>query len=342
MNEKRILKDLSLKGYNTFGVEARAKYFFEAITVDDLLWIIHQEEFKGKKMILGGGSNMLLTQDFDGLVIKISFKEKWIEKSDGDHTLVSVMAGENWHQFVLWTIENGLGGLENLSLIPGNVGTAPVQNIGAYGVEVKDTFHHLEALNMETGEFEIFRPEECNFGYRQSFFKEEEGKNKYIIIRVFFCLTHTNHLLNTKYGAIEAELEKMGEEPSIESISKAVCNIRSSKLPNPVLLGNSGSFFKNPVVPNAVYEKLKAEFPDIVAYPAGNDGYTKLAAGWLIEKAGWKGFRRGDAAVHEKQALVLVNHGKASGKEIEALATEIKESIKRTFAVNLEEEINLI
>lgn len=340
MSEKKILKDLSLKRYNTFGVEARAKYFFEAITVDDLLWIIHQEEFKGKKMILGGGSNMLLTRDFDGLIIKISFKEKWIEKSDGDYTLVSVMAGENWHQFVQWTIEQGLGGLENLSLIPGNVGTAPVQNIGAYGVELKDTFHHLEALNMETGEFEIFRTEECNFGYRQSYFKEG-GKNKYIIIRVFFCLTHINHVLNTKYGAIETELERMGEKPSIQSISKAVCNIRRSKLPDPVLLGNSGSFFKNPVVPNAVYEKLKSEFPDIVAYPAGN-GYTKLAAGWLIEKAGWKGFRRGDAAVHEKQALVLVNHGKASGKEIEALATEIKESIKRTFAVNLEEEINLI
>lgn len=340
MTEKRILKNLSLKAYNTFGVEARAKYFFEAITVDDLLWIIHQEEFKGKKMILGGGSNMLLTQDFDGLVIKISFKEKWIEKSDGDLTLVSVMGGENWHQFVLWTIENGLGGLENLSLIPGNVGTAPVQNIGAYGAEVKDNFHHLEALNMETGEFEIFRKEECNFGYRQSYFKEE-GKNKYIIIRVFFSLTNQNHVLNTKYGAIEAELEKMGQSASIQSISQAVCNIRRSKLPDPVLLGNSGSFFKNPVVTNEQYEKLKTEFPEMVAYPAG-EGLTKLAAGWLIEKAGWKGFRRGDAAVHEKQALVLVNHGSASGKEIEALATDIKESIKRTFAVNLEEEINLI
>lgn len=340
MGEKKIEKNFNLKPFNTFGVEAFADYFFEAHTVDDLLWIIHQEEFKGKKMILGGGSNMLLTQNFNGLVIKVSFKEKWIEKSDGNYTLVSVMGGENWHQFVCWTIEHGLGGLENLSLIPGNVGTAPVQNIGAYGVEVKDTFHHLEALNMETGEFEIFRPEECDFRYRHSYFKAE-GKGRYIIIRVFFCLTNEEHQLNTRYGAIEAELNKLGKKPSIESISEAVCNIRRSKLPDPVKLGNSGSFFKNPIVPQEQYEKLLIEFPDIVAYPVDNKK-TKLAAGWMIEKAGWKGYRCGDAGVHDKQALVLVNHGHASGKEIETLATNIKDSIKRTFAVDLEEEINII
>lgn len=340
MREKTIEKDFPLKDYNTFGVAASAKYFFEAHTVDDLLWIIHQKEFEGNKLILGGGSNMLLTQDFDGLVIKVSFKEKWIEKHDGDHTLVSVMAGENWHQFVLWTLDHGLGGLENLSLIPGNVGTAPVQNIGAYGSELKDHFHHLEALNLESGEFEIFRKEECEFGYRHSHFKGR-GKGKFIITRVFFSLTNQNHKLNTKYGAIEAELQNMGAEADIHSISKAVCNIRRSKLPDPKVLGNSGSFFKNPIVPNSQFEKLVVEFPDVVAYPA-DEGHTKLAAGWLIEKAGWKGYRRGDAGVHDKQALVLVNHGNATGKEIETLSNDIKDSIKRTFAVDLEEEINLI
>lgn len=335
-----IQQDVSLKPFNTFGVEARAKYFFEALTMDDLLWIIHQPEFEEEKLIIGGGSNMLLTKDFDGLVIKISMKVKWVEKQDGDQTLVSVMAGENWHQFVLWSLEQGLGGLENLSLIPGNVGSAPIQNIGAYGVELKDTFHHLEALNVDTGEFEVFTLEDCQFGYRDSFFKNE-GKGKYIITRVFFKLTHTNHKLNTGYGAIKNELENLGLEPGIQSISQSVINIRDSKLPDPAKLGNSGSFFKNPVVDNTKYEELKKEFPDVVGYPAG-DKHTKLAAGWLIEKAGWKGFRRGDAGVHKKQALVLVNYGGATGKEIETLSTDIKNSIFSTFGVRLEREVNLI
>lgn len=335
-----IQQDVSLKPYNSFGVEARARYFFEAHTMDDLLWIIHQPEFQCEKLIIGGGSNMLLTRDFDGLVIKVSMKIKWVEKQEGDYTLVSVMAGENWHQFVLWCLDQNLGGLENLSLIPGNVGSAPIQNIGAYGVELKDSFHHLEALNVETGEFEIFRLEDCQFGYRDSFFKNE-GKGRYIITRVFFKLTHANHRLRTTYGAIRNELERLGLEENIQSISQAVINIRKSKLPDPAKLGNSGSFFKNPVVKTALYEKLKAEHPDLVGYPV-DEGQTKLAAGWLIEKAGWKGFRRGDAGVHARQALVLVNYGQATGKEIEALSREIQESIFNTFGVELEREVNLI
>ncbi len=338
--EKSVSTNVSLKPYNSFGVEANAHYFFEAKTMDDLLWIVHDDHFKLPKLILGGGSNVLLTKDFEGLVLKISFKEKWIEKSNEDHTLVSVMGGEVWHTFVQWTIQNGLGGLENLSLIPGNVGTTPVQNIGAYGVEIKDTFHHLEALNVETGEFEIFRKEECDFGYRHSIFKTK-GKGKYIITRVFFQLTNRNHQLNTSYGAINKELETIGKEASIQSISEAVINIRSSKLPNPAVIGNGGSFFKNPVVANSQFLALKEEFPEMVGYPSGSE-QTKLAAGWMIEKAGWKNYRKGDAGVYEKQALVLVNHGNATGKEVLDLSIAIRKSVNETFGVILEPEINIL
>ncbi len=335
-----IQENVSLKPYNTFGIDARTRYFFDAQTMDDLLWIIHQTEFELDKLILGGGSNMLLTQDYKGLVIKISLKVKWIEKEEDGSTLVSVMAGENWHSFVQWTIENGLGGLENLSLIPGNVGSAPIQNIGAYGVELKDTFHHLEALNIDTGEFEIFTCEQCQFGYRHSFFKAE-GKGRYIITRVFFLLTNKDHRLTTSYGAIETELARLGRDANIQSISEAVSNIRRSKLPDPAVLGNSGSFFKNPVISLDQYERLKSMHPDVVGFRDPSGG-MKLAAGWMIEKAGWKGFRRGDAGVHEKQALVLVNYGSASGKEIADLSEEIRQSILSTFGVELEREVNMI
>lgn len=341
MNQEnyQLQENISLKPFNTFGVDVRARYFFEAHTMDDLLWIIHQPEFKLKKLIVGGGSNMLLTRDFEGLVIKISLQHKWIEKSEGDYSLVSVMAGENWHSFVVWCLQHELGGLENLSLIPGNVGTAPIQNIGAYGVEIKSSFHHLEALNVENGEFEIFTAAACNFGYRDSYFKNE-GKNRYIIIRVFFNLTYQNHRLNTSYGAIERELEQMGKSANIHTISQAVINIRRSKLPDPAKLGNCGSFFKNPLVSEEKYLNLKNEFPEMVGYPAG-DGKVKLAAGWMIEQAGWKGYREGDAGVHDKQALVLVNYGSASGREIAALSENIRASIIDKFDVELEGEVNV-
>ncbi len=340
IQNRNIEENKSLKPFNTFGVDVKARYFFDARTVDDLLWIVHHELYELPKLILGGGSNMLLTEDFEGLVLKISLTVKWVEKSDGNKTLVSVMAGENWHEFVLWTLKNGLGGLENLSLIPGNVGSAPIQNIGAYGVEMKDTFHHLEALNTTTGEFEIFTKKECNFGYRDSYFKRK-GKGAYIITRVFFELTNKDHKLDTRYGAIEEEIDRLGHDRNIYSISEAVCNIRSSKLPDPKVLGNSGSFFKNPVVPQIHFDKLKEKFPEIVAYPAPSNS-VKLAAGWMIDKAGWKGFRRGDAGVHDQQALVLVNHGKATGKEIVTLAMDIKKSVKEMFGVDLRPEVNII
>lgn len=335
-----IHRDISLKGLNTFGVAAQAAYYFEVRTVDDLLWVIHQPEFERPRLILGGGSNMLLTRDFDGLVIKISLKAKWIEKAQGDYTLVSVMSGENWHEFVLWSLQHNLGGLENLSLIPGQVGSAPIQNIGAYGVELRESFHHLEALNLETGEFEIFTAERCRFGYRDSIFKNE-AKGRYVITRLFLNLTHQNHRLRTSYGAIEEELTRRKETANIHSISRAVVHIRQSKLPDPAVLGNSGSFFKNPVIPMRQYRELKGRFPEMVAYPAGEEHY-KLAAGWLIEKAGWKGHREGDVGVHQRQALVLVNYGQATGKEIEVLAQKIEESIYNTFGVHLEREVNII
>ncbi len=340
-DEKTIQENISLKPYNSFGVEAKTRYFFEAETMDDLLWIVHHPLYKKDKLIIGGGSNMLLVSDFDGLVIKISLKVKWVEKTDGNQTLVSVMAGENWHQFVLWTLEQGLGGLENLSLIPGNVGSAPIQNIGAYGVEMKDTFHHLEALNMENGQFEIFQKQRCNFGYRDSFFKRN-GSGKYIITRVFFTLTNQNHELKTDYGAIQKELEKLGKTASIHSISEAVCNIRRSKLPDPKELGNGGSFFKNPVVPIQHFEKLKKDFPEIVAYPAGDPKKMKLAAGWMIDHAGWKGHREGNVGVHKNQALVLVNYGGGTGREIFELSDKIKKSVQEKYGVELRREINLV
>jgi len=335
-----ILENISLKPYNTFGIDAKAKLFFEVTSVDELLWITQQEVFKNSPLILGGGSNILLTGDYDGLVVKLDLKGRKIESARGDRTIVSAMAGENWHRFVLWTLDQNLGGLENLSLIPGNVGTAPIQNIGAYGVELKDTFHHLEALNLKTGNVEELNASDCQFGYRNSVFKNE-AKGQYIITKVYFELSNKEHKLNTGYGAIEQELKRLDEEKSIHSISKAVINIRQSKLPDPAEIGNSGSFFKNPVLSNSTVQKIKAKHPELVTYPVDNE-HSKVAAGWLIERDGWKGKRFGDAGVHAKQALVLVNYGNAKGSEIRALAEQIKASVFRNFGVSLEAEVNII
>lgn len=335
-----IQKNVSLKPYNTFGIEVYAEHFVEVNTIEEIKWLAQQEEFSLNKLWLGGGSNMLLTQDIEGLVIKLNIKGIEVLSQEEGKTMVSAMGGENWHGFVIWAIENDLGGIENMSLIPGNVGTAPIQNIGAYGVELKDTFVKLEAYELATGVIHTFTKEDCQFGYRDSYFKRA-GKGKYIILKVYFELTHADHQLNISYGAIEKELEKMEVEPSIQNISKAVINIRQSKLPNPEEVGNSGSFFKNPVIPEAQYQELAQRFPELVAYPAGA-GQTKLAAGWLIEQAGWKGYRKGDAGVHAKQALVLVNYGIATGLEIAELSKEIQASVFSKFTVQLEAEVNII
>lgn len=301
-----------------------------------LLRIINQ--YPGQILFMGGGSNILFTRDFDGLVVKISTKGIEIVDQDEEYVYVRGMAGENWDDFVQYCVAHNFGGLENLSLIPGNVGSSPIQNIGAYGVEIKDTFYMLDAVALRTGEFREFYHEECSFGYRSSVFKHEL-KDRYLILSVTFRL-NKKPLLNTSYGAIAIELKAMGEEPTVKTVAKAISNIRRSKLPDPLVIGNAGSFFKNPVVSQSLFEELKTRFPEMPAYPSVTG--AKLAAGWLIEQCGWKGYREGDAGVHERQSLVLVNFGNATGPQIYALAGRIIESVKQKFNVILEPEVNII
>lgn len=330
----------SLKAYNTFGIDATCKALFRFADAEDLKFILRSTEFKGlPRLILGGGSNVLLRGDFDGVVLKNEVKGIELVGSTSSEHLVKVGAGENWHQFVLKCIEKGWAGLENLSLIPGNVGASPMQNIGAYGVEIKDRFHELEALNLETLEVETFNAQECAFGYRESVFKRAY-KDRYIILSVTFRLLKESEL-NTSYGDIEKELERMNAAPSIKSVSDAVIRIRQSKLPNPAELGNAGSFFKNPIISQEAWTKIQVEHPNIPNYPAG-ENRVKLAAGWLIEQAGWKGKRVGYCGMHERQALVLVNYGGATGREIMEHAERVQKSVFEKFGVELEREVNLI
>jgi UDP-N-acetylmuramate dehydrogenase len=332
-----------LKRLNTFGIQAEAPYLASCSNITEVQEIL---EFKDKNniplLILGGGSNILFTKNPHYLVLLNRFRGiELLDDAGDDHILLKVAAGENWHEFVVYCIKNNLGGLENLSLIPGNVGASPMQNIGAYGVEIKDCFHSLEAIRLSDGTIKTFNAIECNFGYRESVFKNEE-KNKWLIVSVIFKLSRKNHILHTGYGAILSELEQAGiKHPGIADISEAVIRIRKSKLPDPAQIGNAGSFFKNPVVSKQTFETIRDTFPDVVAYPAGNTEF-KLAAGWLIEKAGWKGYREGDAGVHQKQALVLVNYGNASGQEIVNLSTKIIDDIQLKFNVLLEREVNII
>ncbi len=338
----KIQENISLKNYNTFGVEAKAHYFVE---VHDLHELKYATEFAKinhiKILFLGGGSNLLFTQDFDGLVIKLNLKGISEEILDENHVLVSAKAGENWHEFVLYTLSKNYGGLENLSLIPGNVGTCPIQNIGAYGTEIKDHFVSCKALNLETSEIEELSLEDCKFGYRDSIFKTS-AKGKYVIVEVTFKLTTQNHHIKTEYGAISTELKNLGiENPTIQEVSKAVINIRQSKLPNPAEIGNAGSFFKNPSIPLAQFENLKEKFPEIQGYANGN--FVKVPAGWLIENAGWKGKQIGNVASHKLQALVIINAtGNASGKEIYDFSTQIIDSVKEKYGIELEREVNIL
>ena len=338
----KIQENISLKNYNTFGVEAKAHYFVE---VHDLHELKYATEFAKinhiKILFLGGGSNLLFTQDFDGLVIKLNLKGISEENLDENHVLVSAKAGENWHEFVLYTLSKNYGGLENLSLIPGNVGTCPIQNIGAYGTEIKDHFVSCKALNLETSEIEELSLEDCKFGYRDSIFKTS-AKGKYVIVEVTFRLTSQNHLIKTEYGAISTELKSLGiENPTIQEVSKTVINIRQSKLPNPAEIGNAGSFFKNPSIPLEQFENLKEKFPEIQGYANGD--WVKVPAGWLIENAGWKGKQIGNVASHKLQALVIINAtGKASGKEIYDFSTQIIDSVKEKYGIELEREVNIL
>ncbi|MEK8179696.1 UDP-N-acetylmuramate dehydrogenase [Flavobacterium buctense] len=335
-----IQTNFSLKKYNTFGIEAKAQQFIAVHSVEELKTVL-QENANEKKFILGGGSNMLLTQDIHALVIHIDLKGKRILKEDDDFVWVESMAGENWHEFVLWTIDQNFGGLENMSLIPGNVGTTPVQNIGAYGTEIKDTFVSCEAVNIATQDLKTFTKEACNFGYRESVFKHE-AKDQFVITSVVFKLTKRNHKINTSYGDITKELEKQNVVvPTLKDVSNAVIAIRQSKLPDPKELGNSGSFFKNPIISKAAYEKAKDLHPEMPHYVI-SETEVKVPAGWLIERAGFKGKRFGDAGIHKNQALVLVNYGNATGQEILAVSKDIQATILKEFGIAIEAEVNVI
>ncbi len=334
-----IEQNKSLKNYNTFGLDVNAAHFTSIHSIGELIAVLKDDYFSDiQKMFLGGGSNVLLTKDFHGLIIHNNLKGIEVVERDSDFVFVKAASGEVWHDFVLYCIENGFGGVENMSLIPGSVGAGPMQNIGAYGVEMKDVFHELEALNLATLEIEKFSNADCKFGYRESVFKNEK-KNQYFITTVNFRLS-LHPTVNTTYGAIQQQLQTMNvEHPSIKNVSDAVIAIRSSKLPNPAVLGNSGSFFKNPEISVSEYERLKNEFPNVVAYPT-NNGY-KLAAGWLIEQCGWKGKVVGNCGSHKDQALVLVNYGNASGGEIYQLALAIQQSVLDKFMVEITPEVNI-
>ncbi len=336
-----ILENFSLKKYNTFGINARAAYFTTFNSSEQLHELLDRNDPQGKPVyILGGGSNLLFTEDVDGLVLKNEIMGIQVVNEDEEYYYVKAGAGENWHRFVLYCIEKNMAGVENLSLIPGNVGAGPMQNIGAYGVELKDIFHELEAFHLKEKKSAVFNRAACSFGYRESVFKTY-NKNQFAILTVTFKLFKQPHF-NTSYGAIEQELQKMNvPELSISAISQAVINIRRTKLPDPASIGNAGSFFKNPEVSASRFSALKEHFQDIIGYPLPNN-QVKLAAGWMIEQCGWKGYRKGDAGCHEKQALVLVNYGSASGKEIYELSEEILESVQEKFGVILEREVNIV
>ncbi len=335
-----IHENYSLKAYNTFGVEAKARYFTTIKGMEELNELLQTNIFKTQKhLVLGGGSNILFTGNFDGLVIHNELKGIELTKFNDEEYILTAASGEIWHEVVMFALRKNLGGLENLSLIPGTVGASPIQNIGAYGVEIKDVFYALQMIELATGKLSTLHKDECEFGYRDSFFKKA-GKNKYFILNVSYRLS-TKPVLNTSYGAIEAELSKMNVKTNINSISQAVVNIRSSKLPNPKDLGNAGSFFKNPTISLEQYQQLKNDFPDLPGYPV-NEHTIKTAAGYLIEKCHLKGFRLGNVGIHEKQALVIVNYGQASGKEIFDLSALVIAKVKQTFGIELEREVNIL
>ncbi|MFG0720737.1 UDP-N-acetylmuramate dehydrogenase [Pseudomonas sp. GLN_6] len=336
----QVRTQVSLKPYNSFAVEARASHFAEAESDQQVREALaYAEAQQLSLLVLGGGSNLLLTADVQALVLRMASRGIRLLSDDGERVVVEAEAGEPWHPFVQWTLAQGLAGLENLSLIPGTVGAAPVQNIGAYGVELKDLFAGLTALDRHTGELREFSLEECGFAYRDSLFKRESGR--WLILRVFFVLSRSA-ALHLDYGPVRQRLAEQGiDAPTALDVSQAICAIRSEKLPDPGVLGNAGSFFKNPVVPAALAQRLRAEHADLVGYPQA-DGQVKLAAGWLIERAGWKGFREGDAGVHRLQALVLVNYGSATGAQLLTLARRIQADIAQRFAVELEIEPNVL
>ena len=340
-------ENVSLRPYNTFGLDVQARYFARFTSADELRQLLKLPQVQAaEKLILGGGSNLLFTQDFNGVVLKNEIRGLEILREDGDEhtTLVRAGAGESWHRLVEYALDQQLSGIENLSLIPGTVGAAPLQNIGAYGAELRDTFDHLEAVALHTGELRVFMAGECGFGYRESVFKNVL-KDQFVVTAVILRL-HRQARPNVRYGAIADTLAELGieGEPTPQQVSRAVIHIRRSKLPDPAEIGNAGSFFKNPEISQARFDHLQNQYPDLPGYPV--PGGVKVPAGWLIERAGWKGLRRGPGAgthgVHARQALVLVNHGGATGSEIRALAEEIIAAVRQQFAVELHPEVNIL
>ena len=340
-------ENVSLLPYNTFGLDVQARYFARFASADELRLLLKLSEVQtAAKLILGGGSNLLFTQDFQGVVLKNEIRGLEISHEDGDtHTaLVRAGAGESWHGLVEYALDQGLSGLENLSLIPGTVGAAPLQNIGAYGAELRDTFEQLEAVALRTGELRVFNAAECGFGYRESVFKNEL-RDQFVVTAVVLRL-HRQARPNVRYGAITDTLAELGitGEPTAQEVSRAVIHIRRAKLPDPAVVGNAGSFFKNPELSQARFDHLKSQYPDLPGYPV--PGGVKVPAAWLIERAGWKGLRRGPGAgthgVHDRQALVLVHHGGATGGELRQLAEEIIASVRRQFAIELHPEVNML
>ncbi len=337
----KIQQNFSLKKYNTFGMDVYAKYFATFNSHDDLQSVLQSSNIPNERsFILGGGSNILFTKSFDGIILKNEIKGIRIITEDEKYVYIKAGAGEQWHQFVLHCIQRHFSGVENLSLIPGNIGAAPIQNIGAYGAEVKDVFHSLEAYHLKEKKIITFTLNDCEFGYRDSVFKKKY-KGEFVILDVTFKLNKKQQY-NISYGAIADELKRMHVyDVSIKSISDAVINIRSSKLPDPAMIGNAGSFFKNPIVTSNQFEQLKNSFPTIPFFK-NDEEHVKVPAGWLIEQCGWKGYRKGDAGCYEKQALVLVNYGQATGDEILRLSNEIAASVYEKFNISLEKEVNVV
>lgn len=335
-----IERNVSLKGYNTFGIDVPASHFIRVDNLENFRQAIAEPGLP-PPFILSGGSNLLLTAPLEARVLYMDTAGKEVLDQDAHTVTLRVMAGENWHQLVMWTLEQGYGGLENLALIPGKTGTAPIQNIGAYGAEIRDVLVELEAVDMQTGEPRVFSNAACRFGYRDSIFKGEL-KGRYAIWSVTLRLTRSGHNIRTGYGDIAGWLEREGiEAPGPADVARAVIAIRKSKLPDPAELGNSGSFFKNPVIAGAHFETLRGRFPEMPGYPQEN-GEVKVPAGWLIDSLGYKGHRQGDAGVHKKQALVLVNYGGATGEEILELARNIQQAVWEAYEIRIEPEVNIL
>ncbi len=337
-----VKENVNLLPFNTFGINAQARYLVTVKSVLEVQELLASDLFeKHRTLILGGGSNILLTKDFEGLVVKNEITEIQVVEEDEARLMLRVGSGENWHDLVMYCVVRNLGGIENLSLIPGTVGAAPMQNIGAYGVEIKEVIHNVEAVNMETGKVKVFNREECQFGYRESIFKQHL-KGKYFISSITLSLTKKNHVFNVSYGAIKDVLnEKNVKELTIQAISEAIIHIRKNKLPDPLLIGNAGSFFKNPSVELSFFEALKNKYPALPSF-TGEKNLVKIPAAWLIEQCGWKGKTLDNIGVHKHQALVLVNYGKGDGKKIWQLAMDIQSSVKDKFNIVLQPEVNVI